>query len=37
MANTEQALGAIMPTGKEADDSELAAVATQIIAALESD
>lgn len=37
MQNTEQALGALMPMGKEASDEELAITATQIIAALESD
>lgn len=37
LKNTKEALGAIMPKGKEASDEELSIVATQIIAALESD
>ena len=37
MQNTEEALGALMPKGKEASDEELAIIATQIIAALEND
>lgn len=37
MQNTEEALGAIMPKGKEASDEELSIVATQIIAALETE
>ena len=36
MRNTKQALGAIMPEGKEATDEDLAIVATQIIAAIET-
>ena len=36
MQDTKTALGAIMPQGQEADDAELAVVATQIQAALES-
>ena len=35
MQDTQQALGSIMPHGAEANDEELAVVATQIIAALE--
>ena len=35
MQDTKTALGAIMPTGKEASDEELTVVATQIQAALE--
>lgn len=34
MVDTEKALGAIMPNGKEATDEELTIVATQIMAAL---
>lgn len=37
MQNTEKALGAIMPEGKEAGDDELAVIATQIQAALEGE
>lgn len=37
MQDTEKALGAIMPHGNEASDEELAIVATQITAALESE
>lgn len=37
MQNTETALGALMPEGKEADETELALTATQIQAALESE
>lgn len=37
MQDTEQALGAIMPQGKEASDEELSIVATQITAALKDD
>jgi len=37
MQDTKKALGAIMPQGAEADDEELAVVATQIQAALEDD
>lgn len=37
LQNTEEALGSLMPKGKEASDEELAIIATQIIAALESD
>lgn len=36
MVDTSEALGSIMPKGKEASDDELAIVATQILAALES-
>ena len=36
MQDTKQALGAILPQGTEAKDEELAIVATQIIAAMES-
>jgi len=36
MVDTNEALGSIMPKGQEAGDEELAIVATQIIAALES-
>ncbi|MFT5849460.1 MAG: histidine triad (HIT) family protein [Patiriisocius sp.] len=36
MQDTEKALGAIMPTGVEASDADLAIVATQIQAALEA-
>ena len=37
MQNTEEALGSIMPKGKEASDEELTIIATQITAALEND
>ena len=37
MQDTEKALGAILHNGAEASDEELAIVATQITAALESD
>ena len=37
MQNTDEALGALMSMGKETSDEELAIIATQIIAALESD
>jgi len=35
MQDTKKALGSIMPEGKEATDSELAIVATQLIAAID--
>lgn len=35
MQDTKRALGAIMPEGIEADDAELAVVATQLIAAID--
>lgn len=35
MQNTEEALGSIMPKGKEANDEELAVIAMQITKALE--
>jgi len=37
MQDTQKALGAILPAGKEASDEELAQVATQIMAALKDD
>jgi histidine triad (HIT) family protein len=37
MQNTEEALGAIMPRGKEATDEELSVVATTIIASLNAE
>jgi len=37
LQDTEKALGAIMPGGNEASDDELSIVATQIIAALETE
>ena len=37
MQDTQKALGAIMPEGKEASDEELAIVATQIQAAMEDE
>lgn len=37
MQNTDRALGAIMHEAAEADDAELAVVATQIIAAIEEE
>lgn len=36
MADTNTALGAIMPTGEEASDEELTIVATQLTAAIEA-
>ncbi len=37
MQNTQEALGSIMPKGKEMSDEELSSIATQIIVALEND
>lgn len=37
LVDTQKALGAIMPGGQEASDDELSVVATQIIAALETE
>ena len=37
MQNTDVALGALMPTGKEESDEQLAIIATQITATLEND